>query len=81
MRLQYRVNPLGMDVAAGLPLVCNTAVFKILKLVGASGFLWVGLLYWSSGFETILTAIFVFFVVGTLIGVLLPRIIDRLSGI
>ena len=78
LRMQLRKEPYGLEYSSDLPRVFRTSVFQILKLLGSVGVILVPVLYWSKGLPAIGAALAVFFVLGAIIGIAIPAIIDRL---
>jgi hypothetical protein len=78
VRMRLRKDPYGSDYSIDLPRVFVTPVFKTLKLLGSLGIVIVPLLYWGRGFPGALAGLAVYFVLGALIGIAIPAIVDRM---
>jgi hypothetical protein len=78
LRMRLRKEPYGLEYSSDLPRVFGTPVFQILKLLGSVGIILVPVLYWSNGLLGVGAALAVFFVLGAIIGIAIPAIIDRL---
>jgi hypothetical protein len=78
LRMRLRKVPYGLEYSSDLPRIFGTPVFQILKLLGSVGIILVPVLYWSKGLLGVGAALAVFFVLGAIIGIAIPAIIDRL---
>lgn len=78
LRMHLRKEPYGLEYSSDLPRVFGTTGFQILKLLGSAGFILLPVLYWSKGLLGVVAALAVFFVLGAIIGIAIPAIINRL---
>lgn len=78
LRMRLRKEPYGLNYSSDLPRVFGTTGFQILKLLGSVGIILVPALYWSKGLMGVVAALAVFFVLGAMIGIAIPAIINRL---
>lgn len=78
LRMRLRKEPYGREYSSDLPRVFGSTGFQILKLLGSVGIILVPALYWNKGVMGIAAALGVFFVLGAIIGIAIPAIIDRL---
>lgn len=78
VRMRLGKDPYEWGHSSGLPLLFATPVFKVLKLLGSIGVVLVPLLYWNNGLMGVVAALAVFFVVGTIFGIAVPAIVNRL---
>jgi len=78
VRMRLGKEPYGLEYSIDLPRVFGTTGFQILKLMGSVGIILVPVLYWTKGLLAVGAAFAVFFVLGAIIGVAIPAIVDRI---
>ena len=78
VRMRLRQDPYGLGYSSGLPLVFASPTFKLLKLLGSVGIILVPLIYWSQGLMGAVLATAGYFVLGAVVGIAIPAIVNRI---